>query len=240
LAIELPDELVWVMNLLGINWPQVNEDQVREFGQHLKEFGSNVDGTHMAVTNTIQQMGQHYQADSYQVLVERWAKMSSDHMSELVQVCNAAATVMDVAADAIVAAKVAVIAELVAMAAEFVADQAAAVVTFGAAEAAEALLIQATKAIVNGILQQVEQQIVGELMEQACGPLEEAVERAISGMVFKGVEAALGGGGGSAGEGFQIHPEELLNHAKTLHGHADEMIGHAKRFASATEGMTFE
>lgn len=33
-----------------------------------------------------QLMGEYGQAASYEVLVERWAKMSSGHMSELVQV----------------------------------------------------------------------------------------------------------------------------------------------------------
>ncbi|MEU9131665.1 hypothetical protein AB0D08_26740 [Kitasatospora sp. NPDC048540] len=241
MAIELPGEFVWVMNLIGLNWPQVNEDEVREFADHIRDFASNIDSTHMAVSETIRQMGEAYQAASYEVLVQRWAAMSSDHMTEIVEVCHAAGTVLDVAADAIVAAKLAVIAELGVMAVEFVATQAAAVATLGAAEAAEALLIEATKRVVNALLQQLEDQIIGELMEQMCGPLEAVVERALSGLVFQGVEAALGpAGGGPAGDGFRIHPEELLKHAQALHGHSDEMAGHAQRFVAATEGMTFE
>lgn len=240
-AIELPDELVWVMNLIGLNWPQVNEDEVREFADHVREFASNMDSTHVAVTETIRQMGEAYQAASYEVLAQRWADMSSEHIAEIVRVCNVAATVLDVAADAIVAAKLAVIAELGVMAAEFVAAQAAAVATLGAAEAAEALLIEATKRVVNALLQQLEDQIIGELMEQMCGPLEAVVERALSGLVFQGVEAALGvPGGAPSGEGYRIHPAELMKHAQTLHGHADEIAGHAQRFVTATEGMTFE
>lgn len=243
----MPDELVWVMNLLGLNWPQVNEDSVREFAGHVRQFASNIDSTHQDATATIQQMSEHYEASSYEQLVERWSQMSSDHMTELVEVCNTVATVLDVAADAIVGAKLSVIAELGIMAAEFVADQAAAVVTLGAAEAAEVLLVEATKKIVNAVLQQVEQQIVGELIQQAVGPLEQVVERAVSGLVFQGVQAALdggsggggGGSGGTAGTSFRIHPDNLLQHAATLHGHADAVAGHASTFAAATAGVSF-
>ncbi len=192
MAIELPGELTWVMGLLGLNWPQVNEDQVREFAGHVRDFATNIDSTRRDVGDTVERMGEHYQAASYDLLVQRWAQMSSGHMAELVRVCHAAAAVMEVVADAIVAAKIAVIAELGFMAAEFVASQAAAVATLGLAEAGEAVLIEAGKKAVNAILQQVEQQIVGELMEAACGPLEQAVEQAVNGLVFKGVAAALG------------------------------------------------
>lgn len=246
MAIELPDELVWVMNLIGVNWPQVNEDKVREFAGHVRQFASNIDSTHQAATGTVRQMAEHYQAASYEQLVERWAAMSSDHMNELVMVCNTSATVLDVAADAIVAAKLAVITELGIMAAEFVATQAAAVATLGAAEAAEALLIEATKRVVNALLQQLEQQIVGQLVEQALGPLEQVVERAVSGLVFQGVQAALssdapasGGGGGGGGGGFRVNPEAMLEHAALLHGHAEEVATHAGTFARATAGVSF-
>lgn len=238
MAIELPGELVWVMNLLGLNWPQANEDKVREFGGHVRDFGRNLDSVHQAVNTTIQQVGRHYQADSYEALAANWARMSNDHMQELVEVCEVAAVALEVAADVIIAAKLSVITELGIMAAEFVADQAAAVVTLGAAEAAEALLVEATKKIVNALLQQVEQQLISELIEKTLGPLEATVERAVSGLVFKAAESALGGGSGG-GDGYMIHPQELMGHAATMHGHAEALAGHTTTFLTATEGFSF-
>jgi hypothetical protein len=242
MAIELPGEFVWVMNLLGLNWPQVNEDKVREFAGHVRDFGTSIDTTHQAASDTIRRMGEHYQANSYELLVAKWGRMSNSHMTDLVEACRVTALALEVAADGIVAAKLAVITELGIMAAEFVADQAAAVVTFGAAEAAEVVLVEATKKVVNAILQQVEQQIIAEVIEKAVAPLEKVVENALGGLVFKGLDAALGdpeAAGGDAGDGFRIHPQALTGHAATLHGHADEVVGHANRFSAATAGMSF-
>ncbi|MFD0329205.1 hypothetical protein ACFQZC_16045 [Streptacidiphilus monticola] len=162
-------------------------------------------------------------------------------MSELVQACEFTAAALEIAADGIVAMKLAVITELGIMAAEFVADQAAAVATLGAAEAAEALLIEATKKVVNGLIQTAEQELIGALINEAVGPLEQTVERALAGLAFKGVEAALGtpgdgAGAGGPGQGFRIHPEEMMRHAQLLHGHAEEVQGHGARFAAVASG----
>lgn len=241
MSIELPSQVVWLLNLIGVNWPDVDEDQVRLFGQHVKDFGQNINDTHQAASDTIKQMGESYSGASYEQLVQTWAKMSDDHMTELVGACGVVGTAMDAAADVIVAAKVAAIAELVALAASFVADQAAAVATFGAAEAAEALIVTAVKKAVNALEQQLVQHILGEVIQQAVTPLEQAVERAMGGLVFKGVENELGvsAAGGASGPKFGIAPDALMQHAKELQSHADKVDEHATTFANAIAGVSF-
>ncbi|WP_371496742.1 hypothetical protein OG871_12075 [Kitasatospora sp. NBC_00374] len=242
MAIELPGELIWVMDLLGLNWPEVNEDSVREYADHVRQFATNIDGTHAAATATIRAMADAYQASSYQQLADTWTRMSADHMDDLVQVCNASAIALEVAADVIIAAKLAVITQLGIMAAELAAAAATAVVTLGASAAAEAALAEVQRRIVKEIIQEAEDQVIGMLVERAVAPLEEAVTRALTGLVFKGVQAAVGaaaGGGGGAGEGFQIDPERMLAHAAELQRHAEDVVGHAQTFAGATSGVSF-
>ena len=53
------------------------------------------------------------------------------------------------------------------LAVSFVADQAAAVLTFGIAEAAEALVITAAKECVKFLEQQLEQLVIGKVLEAA-------------------------------------------------------------------------
>lgn len=242
MAIELPGEVVSLLQFIGINWPSVNEDKVREFASHVREFADNVQNTHQDSTNTIQQLGEAYQGASYEALIAKWGQLSGSHMNELVEACHTVASALDVAADVIVGMKVEAIGELVAMAAAFVADQAAAVVTFGAAEAAVVLIEEAAKKLVNYLEQQLEQYIMGQVVEAAVGPLVEVVGRAVSGLVFQGAESALGvsGGSGSVGEGFRIHPEQLEQHALTMQRHAETIAGHAEAFQSKLAGVSFE
>ncbi|TKA00391.1 WXG100-like domain-containing protein [Actinacidiphila oryziradicis] len=244
MAIELPYEVVSLLQFIGINWPNVNEDKVREFATHVRDFASKVDETHQDSTATIKKMADVYQGASYDALLAKWGQMSSTHMSELVTACHTVATALDAAADVIVAMKGVAIAELVALAVSFVADQAAAVATLGLAEAAELLIVEAAEKAVDYLEQQLEQYILGEVIEAAINPLVEVVGRAVSGLMFQTAEAALGvsadGGAGGAGTGFSIHPEELHGRAELMHGHAEKIASHAAEFKVKAAGVSFE
>ncbi|MFF4799261.1 WXG100 family type VII secretion target [Streptomyces sp. NPDC001351] len=242
MAIELPEEVVSLLQFIGVNWPNVNEDKVREFAQHVRDFATKVDETHQNSTATIKQMADVYQGPSYDALLAKWAQMSNGHMSELLTACHTVATALDVAADVIVGMKEAAIAELVVLAASFVADQAAAVATLGLAEAAEALIVEAAEKAVDYLEQQLEQYIIGAVIEAAVNPLVEVVGRAASGLMFKTTESALGvtAGAGGAGTGFSVHPEELQNRAELMKTHAGTVASHAEEFRIRAAGMSFE
>lgn len=241
LAIELPDAVVQLLSVIGINFPEVNEDHVRELGSHVSDFAQSVGQTHQDATDTITQMGQAYQGASYEALVQRWSEMSSQHMTELQDACSVVATAMDVAADFIVGQKVAAIAELVVLAATFVADQAAAAVTFGLSELALPLIEEGARKLCEYLEQQLTQYVIGKVIEAAIIPLVGVVEKAVSGFAFQAVESALGAGGsgGSVGSSFMIQPDQLTTHAATMLDHADTMQQHADTFTSNVSALTF-
>ncbi|MFB7667113.1 WXG100 family type VII secretion target [Kitasatospora sp. NPDC056138] len=240
MAIELPSEVESFLQFIGVNWPAVNEDKVREFASHVREFGTNIESAHQGSTATIKGLGEAYQGASYEALLTKWSQMSDGHMNDLIEACHVVATALDVAADVIVAMKVEAIAELVAMAVAFAADQAAAVVTFGLAEAALALIIEGAKKLVNFLEQQLEQYIIGKVIEAAINPLVEVVGKAVSGLVFQAAEGALGvSGGGAGGSGFRIDPAALEAHAQTMHEHAETVAAHAETFRSNLAGVSF-
>ncbi|MFB7667575.1 WXG100 family type VII secretion target [Kitasatospora sp. NPDC056138] len=242
MAIELPDEVVSFLSFIGINWPTVNEDRVREFASHVREFADNVDAAHRDSTGTVQRLGEAYQGASYETLAAKWAQMSDSHMNEPVQACHVVATALDAAADVIVAMKLETIAELVVMAAAFVADQAAAVATPGAAEAAVVAIEVAARKLVNYLEQQLEQYIIAQVIEAAIDPLVAVVSRAVSGLVYEAAEATLGVSGdtGGAGRGFRIDPDALEAHAEIMHRQAETVANHAEVFRSRIAGVSFE
>ena len=241
MSIELPGPVVDFLGVIGVNWPQVNEDAVREFAGHVREFASNIEGTHSAASSTISQMNASYTGSSYERLVEAWGHMSSSHMQDLTEACAVVATALDLAADAIVAMKGEAIAQLVVMAATFVADQAAAVVTFGIAEAAEVAIVAAAKDVVKYLENQLVQHIMGEVIGKAVEPLESVVEKAVSGLTYKAAGAILGApsSGGAVGPSFSMIPDDLRSHAATLQGHADEVAGHAQDFVAKAGSVSF-
>ena len=237
MALDPPSEVVNFLNFIGIDWPAVNEDAVRDFAGHVREFSSNISSAHDDATSTVNQVGGAYSGAAYEAMVAKWASTSTTHITELTEACNVLATALDVAADAIVTMKGVAIAELIALAISFVADQAAAVLTFGIAEAAEALVIAAGKKAIDFLEQQIEQQIIGEVIEAAVKPLAATVERAVSGLVYNAAGAALGVGG--AGLSFSIDTEAVISHAGTLQTHAETVRTHTQDFTAKLATVNF-
>jgi uncharacterized protein YukE len=234
-SIELPGPVVDFLSVIGINWPNVDEDKVREFAGHVRDFATNLESTHQAATSTIQQMQESYQGGSYDQLVAAWGQMSNSHMQDLQEGSKVVAEALDVAADAIVGLKTAAIAELIVMAATFVADQAAAVLTFGIAEAAEAVIIAAGRKVVDFLEQEIIGQIMGQVIGAAVVPLEGLVEKAVNGLTF----AAVGAVSGGATEKFMLDPAGLQPHVAALQQHSDTIAQHAATFSSNVSNLNF-
>jgi hypothetical protein len=128
------------------------------------------------------------------------------------------------------------------LAASFVADQAAAVATFGLAEAALAAIELAARKAIEFLEQQLEQFILAQVIEAGFKALQPIIQRALDGFVFQAASAALGGpagGGGAVGSGFQVIPEELRSHAQVLHSHADTVASHAQTLTGQLTGVSF-
>ena len=239
---ELPGPVVSFLNVIGVDWPNVDEGKVRDFASHVREFASAVDTTHQRATATVRQLGAHYQGPSYEALLEAWGEKSSTHMAELVRLCRAVADALDVAAGVIVTMKGECVAELIGLAVAFTAEQAAAVETLGASEAAAALTVKAAEQAVAVLEDQLTQYIIAKIIDAAMEPLVEAVDRAAGGLMFKAAEDALGVSttGWEPGDGFTIHPDMLKIHARTMHGHADTVAGHAKTLQTKLAGVSFQ
>src|SRR5437899_974321 len=121
MSIELPPEIVWVLNLLGLPWPAVDEDDLRVCATHLRDFASALSDTHDGAYAEIKALSASYSSPSYDVLAERWAQFSTAHVPGVVDACHAFATGMDVAADLVEAAKGVIIGALFALAGEIAA-----------------------------------------------------------------------------------------------------------------------
>ncbi len=239
MAIELPGPVVDLLQFFGINWPNINEDSVRELATHVRQFAQNLESVHQDAGGTIQNMGQAYQGASYEALVSLWAEKSSKHLSELTEACGVVAEALDAGADVIVGMKVAAIAELVALAASFVADQAAAVATFGLAEAALAAIELAARKAVDFLVQEIIGYLTSEIVGAALQPLLGKVTSALEGWAFQELSGAVGAGGGAIGASFMVHADELRSHTAVLRGHAETAAAHAQTFRTAVAGVSF-
>lgn len=57
MAIELPGPVVSFLSLVGAGRPNANDDKVRDFAAHMRDFATPVDTTHQQATGTAKQLG---------------------------------------------------------------------------------------------------------------------------------------------------------------------------------------
>jgi hypothetical protein len=120
------------------------------------------------------------------------------------------------------------------MAAAFVADQAAAIATAGLAEAAVPLIVEGAERLVKSLVMDLEQYVIGQVIEAAAKPLFAKVEAA-----FSGLDWSQSGAQVDPAEGFSLDAETALAHITTLQTHAAALRGHGSQYSASIAGLGF-
>lgn len=232
---DLPGPVVTFLNVIGVEWPYINEDSVMQFASLVREFGTAVQTTHEDATAAIQGIAQAYQSASTEKMSSGWAELSARHVTELVDGSQVLADALEAAAAYIVAQKAAAIVELVAMAASFVADQAAAVATFGLAEAAVPVIMAAGRDLMDSLVQDLEQYIIGQVVEAAAKPLFEKVSEAVAGLDWSQTSSSAA----PAPTGISLDAQTVRQHTAALREHAQSFRSHAAAFQQGVRELSF-
>lgn len=231
---DLPGPVVTFLNVVGVQWPYINEDSVWQFAALVRDFGRAVRTTHQDATAAIHGIGQGYQGASTRRLSSGWEELSARHVTQLVDGCHALADALEVAAGYIVAQKALAVAQLAAMAAAFVADQAAAVATFGIAEAAVPAIVTAGRKLVESLVQDLEQYIVGHVVEAAAEPLFAEVAAAMAGLHWSKTTPT-----GPQSTGIALDEQVVRAQTEALRRHARDLRSHAVTFQQAVRELSF-
>ncbi|WP_067035234.1 WXG100-like domain-containing protein [Streptomyces dysideae] len=175
MSLTLPSELVWVLDLLGYTWPEVDEEALhkvaeawRAFGEELEEI--QVEGERLARTVVSHNVGTAVDGFSKDWGAYTGANGEDSYLPDAKTACEVIAFAFDAAAVAVLTAKLAVIAQLVALAIEIIAAQAAAPFTFGLSEVGALGATQATRLIVRELLDRLKKEVmeaVTQAMEHA-------------------------------------------------------------------------
>lgn len=233
---DLPGPVVNLLNAIGVPWPYINEDTVTQFATLTRQFGDAIDNTHQDATQAVNKIAEWHESASTERMQSGWLSTISHHANELVTGCQVLSDALDVAAGYIVAQKAEAIATLIGMAATFVADQAASVLTLGLAEAAVPLIIAAAEKVVKSLVMDLQQHIVGQVIEAAAKPLFAKVEAATTALNWS---AAGGGSSGSPAKGFTLDASSAQTQTTALRQYAETMRSHGQAFQDGVRGLSF-
>lgn len=191
---NIPGELVWVLDMLGYDWPPLDEDEMRRAAQIMRTFKDDIEGTiDVADTRVKSGVGTAVKGQVATSFTSAWDADRSSNIQKLVDALDPVAGGIDIGADAVVALKVKVIAELVITAAQIAAAVASAFFTFGASMAANAAIIalrkQALDVLTNIAVDQLAQQLLPMIIQPLQGPMMDGIAAMLEAEL---VEGAIG------------------------------------------------
>lgn len=178
-TIMLPKEVDWVLDLLGFQWPDVDEDKMRDAAEAWSDFAAAVRRSQQqggTAANTVRGANS---GEAVEAFGNAWRKVGDGYLDDAAEAAEVLAMVLQVVATIVMIMKIAVIVQLIALAVEFAMAQAAAPVTLGASEAGAAAATATTRAVVRRILTEAKTKIF------------QAVKEALEKKVVKGAREIL-------------------------------------------------
>ena len=178
MGLVLPGALAWVLDMIGIEWPNIDEDELRSGATQLRQLAGELTSNTGDAHSSIEQMLQNNSSDSLAAFEGLWQKLAAGHLPQLAEGLKAIAVALDPSAVLVVGMKTGAIVQLGILAAEIIADQAAAPFTFGASEAAIPGEVEITSQIVKQIFKQIANQVEQALLNAVEGPVFSALGNA--------------------------------------------------------------
>lgn len=205
MSYTLPGWVDEILEFIGINFPNVDEDDYREMADALREFADDFDGkggdAHAAITRVLS-ASEGWAKDS---LEGHWSKVKKGHLEEVPKVAKAFADALDVIADIIFGMKRKAEVELGVMAASLGIAIGAAFVTGGLSAligaAQTAAMRQTIKRIIDEAAERVVEEVVAKVTEPVTGKLGELVEDALLDLSEDALALPPGDGGGGGTPG---------------------------------------
>lgn len=193
MGVVLPGWADEILDIIGVSWPNVDEDDYREMADAMRAFADDIDEgsgqAHQAIQSLASSAGGSLAVEA---LNAHWGKVNGTHLRNLAECGRLAATAMDGVAVLIEGAKLGAIVQLGILAAEVIAAQAAAPFTLGLSEVGALAATQTTRMIVKRLFKEVCQQVAEQVISIALTPVEEALGAMVGDLVVQLGANALG------------------------------------------------
>ncbi|EST23180.1 hypothetical protein N566_26050 [Streptomycetaceae bacterium MP113-05] len=196
MSIMLPGELDWVLDLLGYDWPNIDEDKLLACAQAWRDFGVAVSNAEAAGSTAANKVTSANSGEAIDRFSDSWGKFTGgiggdSYLTEAQMAAEVIALAFDAAAFAVIAGKVAVISQLITLAIEVIAAQAAAPFTFGLSELGALGATQATRLIVRELLDKLKTEVVKAATDAAQHATMDAVKKMARDFAKDQIQAAV-------------------------------------------------
>lgn len=162
MGLQLPGELVYVMGLIGLNWPEADEEKLFQMGQAWLDFAGRLNQDGQDSQTAAQQVWTQNEGKAVQAFKESWTEAGA---AKSLQITGEASLLFGVGLIVygviVLGLKIMVIVQLIILAVEIAQAIASAGPTFGASLLEVPVFQQITRAIVQNLIWQVIGEIIG-------------------------------------------------------------------------------
>lgn len=205
----IPGWLDEVLDFIGINFPNVDEDDYREMADAMREFADTFEGhggdAHLAVSRILSS-SEGWAVDAFE---KHWNQVKAGHLEKLPELARLFADACDALAEIVFWMKTKAEAELAVMAGSVGLSIGLAWVTGGLSAVLGAAEIQAMRQVVKRIIDEAVDRIVDEVIAKLTEPVNAKLEAMVEDMVLDLADGAFhmppgDGGGGKHGGGMHL------------------------------------
>jgi len=171
----LPNELVWVMEKLGFEWPDIDEDEVRKGADLVRNLGTDLETVIQAVDRKMNgDLSAGMRGQTGPATLSAWNTNRSQNLQQLVDIMPPAGTAMDVGAEAILALKLKVIVDVTTTMIALVAMLTNPISALGAGP-----MLLLKKKLLNAAVDIAVEQLLEQLLPMAIEPMAEKLPAVI-------------------------------------------------------------
>lgn len=222
MGMMLPNELVWVMEKLGFEWPDIDEDELRRGAGMVRVFRDDLETKILVMDRKVNgDLAAAMRGQAGPAYVGAWNANRSQNLQRLLDILGPAPTGIDLAADAVFALKIKVIADVTTTMIALVAMLTNPITAVGAGPmllVKKKLLNAAVDIAIEQVLNQVLPTVIEPLAQELPGVIMAALESPI-------VEAVAG------------DPDEFYADLQALEQAEGEMEQHAADVETLTDRL---
>ncbi|MER6994866.1 RHS repeat-associated core domain-containing protein [Streptomyces sp. NPDC000410] len=171
----IPEGVDTMLDVVGVGWPNVDEDAYRDMADALREFADDADDDAHSAHGHIQRLLSSGQSESLTALDDHWGKVQKKN-KDVAKAARTIAGALDRVADLIVARKIMAVGELADLAATVGITLALAPVTAGLSTLLAGAKILATRAAFKQVLKEMADLAVAEIVAILAEPAVAALE----------------------------------------------------------------
>jgi hypothetical protein len=227
MGMMLPDELVWIMDKLGFEWPDIDEDELHRGADLVRTFRDDVEAKIQAMDQKVNlELADALRGQAGPAYVAAWNTNRSQNLEKLLDLLGPVPTGVDIMADAVLALKIKVIADVTITAAQVTAALASSFVTFGAGAAAAAALIIARKKAMDMVMDMAVEEVLSHLVPLAIDPLVDHIPAVLNAIADAPIVESVVG-----------DPNEFYADLQALDAASEDMNRHAMDIESLTDNL---